>query len=372
MKKSSHHRKKDPVGSALRKPPAVVEQGLSDMRYLVLTQGLMNDPESDFCTYRPYIWSLLLQIPAVQAKKYLTLIRRGASPAYSKIRNDTFRTLTTDILFQRRVSETSLIRILNALAWVRWDACRARDRVRSEQPARDQTAARLRGDMRSIHRQNSQSRSRISSDLSFPASGSDDNDERDDYDANNIAVSELYVQGLNVLAAPFLYTCSSETQAFALFETFIHHSCPQYVKPMLDGVHLGLRLLDRCLNIVDPTLFSTLKAKNMTAELYAFASVLTMSACTPPLNEVLILWDFLIAYGPHLNVLAIIAQLLLIRDSLLASQSPMALLRTFPPLQARRVISLAVSFVPKLPPDIYALLVRHTYDEAVADQIRAL
>lgn len=49
--------------------------------------------------------------------EYLDLVHRGASPAYAKIRNDTFRTLTTDPLFRRRVSEASLIRLLNAIAW---------------------------------------------------------------------------------------------------------------------------------------------------------------------------------------------------------------------------------------------------------------
>ncbi|KAK9491737.1 rab-GTPase-TBC domain-containing protein [Lipomyces doorenjongii] len=311
------HRRRDPIESALRKPPIVVDQGLSELRYLILTQGLSNDPDRDFCTYRPYVWCILLKVSPIQSNDYLALIHRGASPAYSKIRNDTFRTLTTDISFQRRVSETSLIRILNALAWKRH------------------------------------------SKSSF---GDDD----------NLSVSELYVQGLNVLAAPFLYTCGSETQAFALFDTYIHTCCPLYVKPMLDGVHLGLKLLDTSLKIIDPILFSYLKGKLLTAELYGFASLLTMSACTPPLNEVLVLWDFLIAFGPHMNILAVIAQLLLIRDSLLASQSPMTLLRTFPALQAKKVITLAVSFVPKLPEELYDLLVRHTYDETVSDRIKAL
>ncbi|KAJ8097833.1 rab-GTPase-TBC domain-containing protein [Lipomyces tetrasporus] len=306
MRKAGH-RRRDPIESVLRKPHIVVEQGLSELRYLILTQGLSNDPEKDFCSYRPYVWGILLKVPPIQSKDYLALIHRGASPAYSKIRNDTFRTLTTDILFQRRVSETSLIRILNALAW-----------------------------------------------------------------KHNVSVSELYVQGLNVLAAPFLYACGSETQAFALFDTYIHGCCPLYVKPMLEGVHLGLKLLDTSLKIIDPTLFSYLKRKLLTAELYGFASVLTFSACTPPLNEVLILWDFLIAFGPHMNILAVVAQLLLIRDSILASQSPMTLLRTFPPLQAKNVITLAVSFVSKLPEELYDLLVRHTYDETVSDKIKTL
>ncbi|KAK9333927.1 rab-GTPase-TBC domain-containing protein [Lipomyces starkeyi] len=359
MRKGTH-RRRDPIESALRKPPIVVDQGLSELRYLILTQGLSNDPDRDFCTYRPYVWGILLKVSPIQSNDYLALIHRGASPAYSKIRNDTFRTLTTDISFQRRVSETSLIRILNALAWKRWDHYR----FKQQQQQQNQTSRSRRGSrLHSLqHGSYTQSSPTVRAGHFSSSFGDDD----------NVSVSELYVQGLNVLAAPFLYTCGSETQAFALFDKYIHTCCPLYVKPMLDGVHLGLKLLDTSLKIIDPTLFSSLKGKLLTAELYGFASLLTMSACTPPLNEVLVLWDFLIAFGPHMNILAIIAQLLLIRDSLLASQSPMTLLRTFPPLQAKKVITLAVSFVPKLPEELYDLLVRHTYDETVSDRIKAL
>ncbi len=48
-------------------------------------------------------------------------------------------------------------------------------------------------------------------------------------------------------------------------------------------------------------------------------AVLTLCACTPPLPEVLRLWDFLFAYGPHLNILCIVAQLMLIRNQILTS-----------------------------------------------------
>lgn len=53
---------------------------------------------------------------------------------------------------------------------------------------------------------------------------------------------------------------------------------------------------------------------------FEFLAVLTLSACTPPLPEVLKLWDFLLAYGAHLNILCVVAQLLLMRDELLAAQ----------------------------------------------------
>lgn len=51
-----------------------------------------------------------------------------------------------------------------------------------------------------------------------------------------------YVQGMNVLAAPFLYTMPSELDAFFCFSKFIEESCPLYVQPTLEGVHRGLKV----------------------------------------------------------------------------------------------------------------------------------
>ena len=52
-----------------------------------------------------------------------------------------------------------------------------------------------------------------------------------------------YVQGMNVLAAPFLYTMPSEIEAFFCFSKFIEESCPLYVQPTLEGVHRGLKVI---------------------------------------------------------------------------------------------------------------------------------
>jgi len=51
-----------------------------------------------------------------------------------------------------------------------------------------------------------------------------------------------YVQGMNVLAAPFLYTMPSEVEAFYCFAKFIEECCPLYVQPTLEGVHRGLKV----------------------------------------------------------------------------------------------------------------------------------
>ncbi|KAI0317392.1 bub2 protein [Amylostereum chailletii] len=276
-----------------------IEESVKKLRRLILIEGI---PSKADPTLRHRIWKILLRVTEVPAETFLEYVARGPCEVREKIRNDTFRTLATDRGFKERVREDMLVRLLDAFVW------RNHDRQETQQ-------------------------------LGFS-----------------------YVQGMNVLAAPFLYTMPSELEAFFCFAKFIEESCPLYVQPTLDGVHRGLKLLDRCLKIVDAELYAHLRSKNLSAEIYAFASVLTLCACTPPLDQVLQLWDFLLAFGVHLNVLCVIAQLLLIRDEVMASPSPMKLLRTFPPLEAAPVIGIAVTLVRDIPTDIYEELVRHPYD----------
>lgn len=128
-----------------------------------------------------------------------------------------------------------------------------------------------------------------------------------------------YVQGMNVLAAPFLYAARSESEAFVAFDRLLQSECPGYIRGSMEGVHNGLKLVDEILQICDPKLYHYLYSKGLNASIYAFPSVLTMCACTPPLPEVLQLWDFLFAYGTHLNVVCIVAQLVMIRDQILGA-----------------------------------------------------
>lgn len=263
-------------------------------------------------TYRVYLWLVLLDIPPVPTDDYLALVHRGRSPTYTKIRNDTFRTLATDPLFKRRVTEASLIRLLNAVAWKLQDAKTAKTTRRKSRPSSSR-----RREMELLIR----TPPRITEEREDNNNNDDDDKNEDDSDVDtNASESSIYVQGMNVLCAPFLYAARSEVEAFALFHHFVTRECPGYVRSAMDGVHRGLRLVDRCLEIVEPKLAAYLFSKGMQAELYAFPSVLTLCACTPPLPEVLHLWDFLFAYGPHLNILCIVAQLIRMRDTILESQ----------------------------------------------------
>lgn len=306
--RESSPRKRDAIESLLAKPPVIEKSAISQLRYLILVDGLTTSPQDGQCPYRIYVWSVLLRTPPVKSSAYLGLVKKGPSAVYSKIRNDTFRTLATDPFFRKKVSEDALIRLLNSFAWM-------------------------------------------------SASGSSNN-------------SDFYVQGMNVLAAPFLYAARSESQAYFLFETLLTRDCPLYVQPTLEGVHTGLSLVDICLEIIDPKLYEYLRSKYLSAELYAFASVLTFSACTPPLSEVLVLWDFMFAYGFHMNILFVIAQLNLMREQILQSNSPIGLLRSFPPLRSREIIKLGISFVARLPEHIYDALANHLHDPNVRDDLK--
>jgi cell cycle arrest protein BUB2 len=307
---------------------------------------------------RIYIWLILLNSPPIATDVYLDLVRQGASPAYSKIRNDTFRTLATDPLFRRRVTENSLTRVLNAVAWKLQDAHEARINGWLSPPTM------------SLHSDSAASpdTSMISrSSLAGTQDGSQMGD-KTDYVG--------YVQGMNVLAAPFLYAARSEAEAFVAFDRLLQSECPGYIRGSMEGVHNGLKLVDEVLGICDPKLYHYLYSKGLNASIYAFPSVLTMCACTPPLPEVLQLWDFLFAYGMHLNIVCIVAQLVLIRDQILGADrcvhflnndivdansvhSPNQVLRSFPPLQASKIKALSISFVPRLPEDLYQRLVTH-------------
>ena len=155
------------------------------------------------------------------------------------------RTLATDRGFKERVREDMLVRLLDAFVW-----------------------------------RNHGKRTRL-----WPASETNSFVDRQE----DQHLGFTYVQGMNVLAAPFLYTMPSELEAFFCFAKFIEDSCPLYVQPTLEGVHRGLKvsnntwligwctgvlmpmqLLDRCLKIVDPDLYTHLRSKNLSAELYAF------------------------------------------------------------------------------------------------------
>ncbi|KAJ3194387.1 hypothetical protein HK101_002860 [Irineochytrium annulatum] len=204
-------------------------EGSRRLRRLILSEGVPDHeetfasttapaPTTPSCSLRGRIWKALLGIYRVSALEYVTLNNKGPCDVYDKLKNDTFRTLATDRLFKSRVDEGTLRRCLNAFVW----------------KAKEQPPSRL----------------------------------------MNIKFS--YVQGMNVHAAPFLFVMP-ELDAYFTFTSFITHTCPLYVQPALEGVHCGIKLLDKCLKILDPMLFKHLKVKGLDTLTWAFPCVFPTS-----------------------------------------------------------------------------------------------
>eukprot|EP00835_Amoeboradix_gromovi_P003533 NODE_237_length_13348_cov_0.297381.p5 type:complete len:214 gc:universal NODE_237_length_13348_cov_0.297381:13142-12501(-) len=163
---------------------------------------------------RGMVWKALLGIKVVSSKRYITLVQKGASEAYGKIKNDTHRTLKTDEQFKLVVDEHMLLRTLNAFVW----------------------------DMKDKN-------------LSFTS--------------DSTKCLFYYVQGMNALAAPFLFVMN-EVDAFYSFSQLIQYSCPTYVQKNTEGVRCGALLLDSCLEHLDNELYNYLRSKSLSAEIYAF------------------------------------------------------------------------------------------------------
>jgi hypothetical protein len=117
------------------------------------------------------------------------------------------RTLATDSNFKSRVREDMLVRLLDAFVW------RSTEAMESISPTSPTFP----------HLPATYGRSRQPQQPKQP-------------------LAFNYVQGMNVLAAPFLYTMPTEVEAFYSFARFIERACPLYVQPTLEGVHRGLKV----------------------------------------------------------------------------------------------------------------------------------
>lgn len=127
-----------------------IAERMTQLRQLILLECLPKDP-AQAALIRPLVWKLLLRLsslphdlhhdvhPLLNSQTYLDLVyvlaaprsafiaradlplprrsSRSASPMFSKIRNDTFRTLATDLEFRQRVGEERLVRCLEAFVW---------------------------------------------------------------------------------------------------------------------------------------------------------------------------------------------------------------------------------------------------------------
>jgi len=292
-----------------------VQEALTQLRKEILFNGIhdppSNAPQDDSrLTLRGKIWKALIGVNHVSAQEYLQLIEMGTSVRYDKIRGDSFRTFPDEKIFTERVPEPSIIRLLNSFT------------------------------------------NAYASDSPFS-----------------------YRQGMNAIAAPLLW-CMPEVDAYFAFEKLITEKFPLYWTNDVVGGEAGCKLVDEVLALVDPELYSHLSENGtlngpLTAYVYAFSCVSSLSSSVPPFEELILLWDFLLTFGVHLNILCVVAQVVMMRDKLLATTAPKALLdyRKWPQLRARVIISVVMFMLPRIPPKLYDRICKHATDPKVCSDI---
>jgi cell cycle arrest protein BUB2 len=284
--------------------PGYAKENIYKLRKLILLEGLPKESEEEErarksgspCSLRGTVWKILMNVKHVNAERYINLVQQGPSvKCYQQIRKDIGRTFMNDQDFAVSVPQDRLSRCLNAFA----NSC-------ADSPS-----------------------------------------------TNSLG----YIQGMNAICGAFLYVLP-EVDAFYCFSALVVEQCYQYLVPSISGVYEGLNLLTKALEYIDPELHTYLIAKGYKEPLLMHA-VLSLNTGTPPLEEVLHLWDFLFAFGVHMNIVLTLAQLVLMRDTLLAHSSPCSLFRSLPPLDSQLIISLSVQLVRQFPPDLYDKIVAH-------------
>mmetsp|Transcript_4032 Transcript_4032/g.5901 ORF Transcript_4032/g.5901 Transcript_4032/m.5901 type:complete len:325 (+) Transcript_4032:37-1011(+) len=172
-----------------------------------------------------------------------------------------------------------------------------------------------------------------------------------------------YVQGMNVICGVFLYVMP-ELDAFCCFHVLVTKHFSNYMSKNLDGVSEGCALVKQCLNVIDPELSNFLCSKlGAQPRVFAFAPVMTLCACIPPLEEILKIWDVYLAAGVHLNIVVFASYLILHRDDLMDSigdgRKFLLTGRDFAPLNAEQILSVALPFMLKLDNGLVKDLRRH-------------
>ena len=374
---------------------------LERLRRLVVLEGI--PPESpqerqvhvSRCSLRGRIWKLLLGVERVDARRYGRLIGRGPARAEmeEKIENDIERTLKNNGEYHDRVPDDQLRRVLNAYVISRSTkncrSARSGGHTRGTNRSRTTTAART-----TIAAANSTFSTSSATAVETQLTTKDSHGGV----VRGVGGDGLYVQGMNVLAAPLLYVMN-ELDAFCSFERLLTHHCPLYVKNDLRGAQEAAFLLEQVLAHVDPTLSAYLDKAYGTPHwgpVTSLPHLLSLSASKPsPLHVTLQLWDVLFACGVHMNVVFLAAHMMLARETLMggtgvvsedndeaggsgstttdATSAPTGVAelqnmlfecKGMPPLDPGVVVTLSMHLLSKLPDELYDRLVFHPFAEA--------
>lgn len=175
-----------------------------------------------------------------------------------------------------------------------------------------------------------------------------------------------YIQGMNVLLAPILITCDVEPLCYLIFETLMIEKLSSYFKESLslDNIHKGCRLVEIVLKYIDPSLYNKLNKKmKYPLQYVVMPFVMTLSASAEPIHEVIKIWDYMMAYGCHMNILFTVAQLVMWRDHIFKLNSEEEIINfmnNLPKIEnGMHVVRLGIGLIDKLDTSVLSEILDH-------------
>lgn len=168
-----------------------------------------------------------------------------------------------------------------------------------------------------------------------------------------------YQQGMYIFLEPILNIFPAEPMALSFFKNLCNNIVPMYIISNSIGVRNGAKLLDQCLSILDPELLKYFHERLLTPEIYASTCIFSLFTCLKPIEEVHILWDFMFAYGFHLNILIIISIMKRHRKDIMKISLPINFLQNYTLFDCNTLIKDTVSMLPSLDDKLYSQLVDH-------------
>lgn len=179
---------------------------------------------------------------------------------------------------------------------------------------------------------------------------------------NITAVEHGYVQGMNVLLGPLLFVMPNELDAYYCFSTLITEHIPTYIQKNLDGVFEGVKLLDKCLKTLDPSLHTHILSKIPDLTIISFRYVLTLMASSRPLMEVLKLWDAIFAFGAHFSIVLLSVHFSSLRVEILNEKKGAKIISIIEnaPIQSQSLVKGALKVLPQISTDLFGDMVQQT------------
>jgi len=175
--------------------------------------------------------------------------------------------------------------------------------------------------------------------------------------------------------------CMNEVEAYYCYKRLREMLKTYYIGNNL-GIHAALRLADKVLKAVDPQFRAALfrKAKierrgSITTlrdfhQTYSFTHMNSLALHSVALEEAIELWDLYFAIGPHVHIVAYVAELILMRTKLMDKDTKLEdYLLVRRKIDARAIANMTMFFLPKIDQALMNELKDHGVDKGLCEEL---